>query len=224
MTLGPYTLALVGDGSVGKSSIVKAFVKDGFSPVYNQTLGVDFMEKQITLKKGRTVALRVRDIGGQSISSSNIGKYLSGANAVWFVYDVTNKESFVNLYDWLTIVKKNAQTNLLYLLGNKIDLVSSRQVREDEHENFLTSEDIRDGMYVSARSGENLMRNFYKIAGDMAGIQLNEDDLAVHDKVLQAVVALGSDNEARTAFADQIEEEDRLAIQRAQAGCNCIVS
>jgi len=214
------TLALVGDGTVGKSSITQVFVKDGFSPVYRQTLGVDFLEKKCSLRGDMAVSVRLRDIGGQSISSSNLDKYISGADGVFLVYDTTNADSFNNLDDWLTMVRKHCPPkSRLYLLGNKIDLMSSRQVSEDAHKKFAIDESLGGHMLVSAKSGEQLMRGFYRAMMEICDLPVTEADLAAHDKVLSAAVTLSGDDEARTAFADEIEEEERRAHERSQAGC-----
>jgi len=100
------TLAIIGDVSVGKSTIVSAFRTNGFQSVYKQTIGCDFHEKQLTIRANHVVSLRVWDIGGQSIHSKNLRTYLETTNAIMLVYDVTNSESFANLDDWLTKKKR----------------------------------------------------------------------------------------------------------------------
>ena len=58
------TLAVVGDGAVGKSSIISAFCSDGFGKIYKQTVGCDFYEKMLQIRGDKYVSLRVWDIGG----------------------------------------------------------------------------------------------------------------------------------------------------------------
>ena len=66
-------LILIGNGSVGKSSIIARFTDDGFGRVYKQTVGLDFFEKLLQIRGDRRVRLQVWDIGGQSIGSKMIG-------------------------------------------------------------------------------------------------------------------------------------------------------
>ena len=66
------SLAIVGDGSVGKSSIIEAFRSEGFIPVYKQTIGIDFYEKKLRIRGDIYASMRVWDIGGQSIHSKNL--------------------------------------------------------------------------------------------------------------------------------------------------------
>ena len=111
------TVALVGDGSSGKSSIIRTLTEDGsFSKMYAQTIGCDFHERRMKIREN-LVSLRVWDIGGQSIQSKNIKQYVCAAHAVFLVYDVTNRESFMNLDDWFATLMKNGVKKGKYLFG-----------------------------------------------------------------------------------------------------------
>jgi len=227
------SLIILGDGSVGKSSIVNAFKTDGFESVYKQTVGFDVYERTLTLRGDAIISLRVFDIGGQSIHSKSLEQYVSSANVVFLVYDVTNRESFENVSDWLSMFRKysNSKSNIIvYLVGNKIDMIGHRQVDAPRHNEFIVSNALNGGAFMSAKTGENVTKLFYKAAGESIGISLSPQDLAHHDKVLQANILTGNDNEERTTFADQIEEEDRLAEEakrkrelQGDGACYCIV-
>ena len=221
-----FTLAILGDGSAGKSSITQSFVEDGFKTVYKQTIGIDFHEKSVILR-GKNVSMRVWDVGGQSIHSSNIQQYVSASSALFLVYDVTNEESFQNLDDWINIVSKKykVQSNKIYLVGNKTDMIDQRQVDEDQHQQFIVNNSLGGGFMMSAKSGENVLKTFYSVANTILGIGLSEEELESYNKVLTAHIKHSSDDEGRTAWADKIEEEDRLAALQAQrqnnSGCQC---
>lgn len=92
----------------------------GPSSVGVQTVGCDFFEKKMTIKGDSIISLRVYDVGGQSINSKNLREYLGGASIVFLVYDLTNPESFSNLDDWKSAVKKYAPKSRIYLIGNKV--------------------------------------------------------------------------------------------------------
>ena len=227
MTDNSCSLAIIGDGSVGKSTIIAAFRAEGFHAIYKQTIGCDFYEKQLKLRGDSYVSLKVWDIGGQSIHSKNLSTYLQHSTAILLVYDVTNRESFANLDDWLTQARKCASTQHIYLLGNKVDLIGQRQINAKQHDKFIADNNLMGGMFGSARTGENVVKMFYKIAGEAVGVRLTEYELSFHDKVLTAHIKVNDerDNE-RNAWADDIEKEDMEAERRKQqgAGCACIVS
>jgi Ras-related protein Rab-28 len=219
------SLAIIGDGSVGKSSIINAFKTDGFLPVYKQTVGCDFYEKMLPVRN-RNISLKVWDIGGQSIHSKNITQYVGSSSAIFLVYDVTNKESFNNLDDWLRVARKHSTSKYLYVVGNKIDLISLRQVTKSQQELFVADNDLYGGLFMSAKSGENVVRAFYEVAGEVCGLKLTSHELAYHDKVLGVNVARDDEsNGGRTTFADDIEAEDLAAEARKKnGGCNCSIS
>jgi len=140
-----YKIVILGDGAVGKTSLALRFIEDQFGKQYKQTIGVDFFSKCISGLPGNLdVCFQVWDIGGQSIGAKMISNYIYGSDALVFVYDVTNYQSFQNLDDWLELAKNlgveeargNATTRgpLKILMGNKIDLEHLRTVKKDRHD------------------------------------------------------------------------------------------
>jgi hypothetical protein len=111
------------------------------------------------------------------------------------------------------------------LLCTQIDLRHLRQVTEKQHKELIDSERFHDGFFTSARSGENVVRTFYRVAGEICGVKLTTAELSFHDKVLIAYVVTGDTQaEGRTASADEIEAEDRAAEQAKLAGCRCTIA
>jgi small GTP-binding protein len=230
---------LIGDGSVGKSSIIARFVNDGFQKVYAQTIGVDFFEKKLDLRGDKGVMLQIWDIGGQSISSKNLPNYVRGADVVFMCYDVTNRDSFDDLEDWLQRVHEiytdettgeKLRLPQLYIIGNKIDLISERQVTDAQHDAWWRDHGIHGGFLGSAQTGENVATTIYKTAANAVGIQLTDYELGFHSRVINNVQGVrgGDDDEGRTSCADDIEAADRameLAKQQRETsvGCKCSI-
>lgn len=225
------SLSIVGDGSVGKSTITAAFKEEGFHEVsrkvYKQTIGVDFYEKKLQIRENLVVSLRVWDVGGQSIQSKNLQSYVAHSNVVLLVYDVTNTESFLNLEDWLSQVRKIAKPDaVIFLVGNKVDLIALRQVTPKQHDQFIKENDtIKGGIYVSAKTGENVVKVFYKVAAESMGVKLTEYELAFHNKVLTAHIDTNKELDVKNAWADDIEKEDAMLeekkLKREEEGCAC---
>ena len=221
------SLSICGDGSVGKSTITAAFKSDGFLPVYKQTVGCDFYEKQLNIRGDYMVSLRLWDVGGQSIRSKNLKGYISHSDAIMLVYDVTNKESFHNLDDWLHQIRSYSKPTVkIYLIANKVDLIALRQVSVAEHETYMSENNITGGLFVSAKTGENVLKCFYKIAGEAIGVKLTEYELGFHDKVLMAHVQSSSEtNEVRAINHQYILTFSVLYLShiRMKYVCICIM-
>jgi len=77
-----YKIVVLGNGTVGKTSLIMRLCEDHFAKSYKQTIGVDFFVKRLELPGKVNVALQVWDIGGQSIFSKMINTYVYEANAV----------------------------------------------------------------------------------------------------------------------------------------------
>lgn len=136
--------------------------------------------------------MQYRDIGGQTLGSKMLKRYISGADAVLFTYDITNYPSFQNLEDWMRVViqaneEQNTKDNLPYfaLLGNKSDLSHLRTVRMPHHIQFA-EENSMSSFLLSAKTGDQVPTTFYKIAADLAGVTLTKPDTQVRTKVVKA--------------------------------------
>ncbi|CAM9712627.1 unnamed protein product, partial [Phaeothamnion confervicola] len=133
-----FKVILLGDGTVGKTSIAARFTQDDFTSSYKQTIGLDFFTK--------AVALQVWDIGGQSIGSKMIGTYVAGTHAVVLCYDITNYDSFQDLDDWFCIVRRafgGSAMPYVALVGNKCDLSHMRAVRSEAAHQFADENDMQ---------------------------------------------------------------------------------
>lgn len=186
-----FKVIVIGDGAVGKTSLINRFCQDGFAQSYKQTIGVDFFNKKMKLPSNVNVTLQIWDIGGQQIGGKMLGKYVYGSAAVLLCYDVTNPDSFKNLEDWLGFVRQEYKSSpkkpLLVLVGNKVDLPHLRQVKLEKHKIFA-EENQMSSFLVSAKSGEKVGSMFSRIAAELTGIQLTKAEIEASDNVVTAQV------------------------------------
>mmetsp|Transcript_147 Transcript_147/g.371 ORF Transcript_147/g.371 Transcript_147/m.371 type:complete len:234 (+) Transcript_147:168-869(+) len=186
-----YKIILLGDGTVGKTSIAMRFTDDTFGQQYKQTIGLDFMLKRLVLPKNTNVALQIWDIGGQSIGSKMLGNYIFGSQAILVVYDITNYQSFQNAEDWIALVKKvfpdKTQMPYMALVGNKVDMSHLRAVKSDRHTSLVETHGMRS-FYVSAKTGDNVNTAFYRVASELAGVALTKPEVEVAAKVIKAEI------------------------------------
>lgn len=211
-------VAVVGDGTVGKSSLISRFVNErGFSSRYAQTIGVDFYEKRIRVRGDVETDLQIWDIGGQSIRSKMLDKYVGHANAVIVVYDLTNHNSLLDADEWIDRVRATAPGALIFLAGNKADLHQYRQVSDGDHDLFWKTRKLYGAFKTSAATGENVAKAVYQASAASVGITLTRNELDSHTKVLPMIKIRekSDEREGRTPDADRIEAED-LAAEAAK--------
>jgi len=185
-----YKVVILGDGTVGKTSICMCLNEADFQVKYKQTIGLDFFVKRIELPNNIKVALQIWDIGGQSIGSRMLSTYIFGANAVVFVYDITNYQSFVNLEEWLQVVLstfEGSELPYMALVANKTDLFHMQAVKMEKHTAFAEKNSLYSYL-VSAKTGDHVHDSFYRMAADLSGVVLSSDQVEVASKVIKAEI------------------------------------
>ncbi|MHA2365572.1 MAG: GTP-binding protein, partial [Candidatus Hodarchaeales archaeon] len=131
----PIKLLLLGDGAVGKTTLVRAFTNKPLKKDYLMTVGVDISTKDVETKSGRSEKLSISDIAGQERFEQFRSVFFNGANLAFFVYDVTRRDSLENILDiWLNqlIPTLNDPNFTALLIANKIDLEDGREIRSSE--------------------------------------------------------------------------------------------
>ena len=115
-------IGLLGDAEVGKTSIMKSLIDEEFDSECLPTIGLDKFEKKECLEGGKEIKLIVWDTSGQERFRSLALKALKHIDGIVLVFDVTNKQSFDNLDEWIAIIRKNFLNPIVILCGNKVDL------------------------------------------------------------------------------------------------------
>lgn len=155
---------MLGDSNVGKSCLVLKFVDERTGLIKSMpTIGIDFKIKRIMLG-GRSVRLSIFDTAGQERYRTITSSYYRGSQGIILVYDITERNSFESLRNWLEQIEQHADTSVMkVLLANKSDLTSSRQVDTSEGE-VLAKEFNMKYFETSAQSGQNVIEAFHGIA------------------------------------------------------------
>uniref|UniRef100_A0A6T1D037 Uncharacterized protein n=1 Tax=Alexandrium monilatum TaxID=311494 RepID=A0A6T1D037_9DINO len=127
-----FKLVLIGDSGAGKSCLLLRFADDTFTDSYITTIGVDFRFKTIPVDK-KTIKLQIWDTAGQERFRTITSAYYRGADGIVLVYDITDRESFLNIETWLNEVNRYVNENTCkILIGNKCDETAERQVSTEE--------------------------------------------------------------------------------------------
>jgi len=120
-----YKVTLLGDGGVGKTSLVKRFVHNEFADKYLKTLGTNIYSKEAMFyESGKPVkvVLQIWDMMGQRAFKSVIKSSLENSSGVFLVCDLTSLDTLNNLLYWIKIAFNNTQNVAFVFLGNKSDL------------------------------------------------------------------------------------------------------
>lgn len=158
-------LLLIGDGSVGKTTLTLKYVENRFRHKYKPTLGVDLFTKQIRLGDCET-KLTIWDIAGQERFKIIRKGFYEGASGALLVYDVTRPTTFETLSEWMQEMQEYAGKVPVVTIGNKTDLTNRREVSTRKaRQNAKTT----GNGYVetSAKTGKNVNGAFKAITKRM---------------------------------------------------------
>ena len=155
-----FKILMIGNSSVGKSSIVKRFTEQGFQPVNAcASLGID-LEVVTVQRRSKKLRLQVWDTAGQERFRALSTSFYRMAMGFLVVYDITSESSFLSVNNWLTHIKTHAGSDVaVILVGNKSDLCRDRAVPETRGRKL--AEDMGLSFFeTSAKTGDNVHSAF----------------------------------------------------------------
>ena len=157
----------LGDSMVGKTCLILRFLEDTFFSTYLSTIGFDLKQKVVKLDSGEKMKLIIHDTAGQERFKSLSVNYIKKANGILIVYDITNKQSFVNIENWVKCAKEEMTKEIpIYLIGNKSDLEESRVIQKEDGENL--AKQFGTKFYeTSCKTGVGVEKCFNDLAVDM---------------------------------------------------------
>jgi small GTP-binding protein len=167
-----FKIILIGDSNTGKTSLLNRYVYNKFEERYTCTIGVDFMMKQIQLKDNSIIKLQLWDTAGMERYKKITSTYYRGAQGAVVVFDLTNKTSFESVSKWVDDFKQlsNPQYHqIIFIVGNKADLVDTREVSYQEIEEYIERNEGFIYVETSAKSGDGVNKVFEDFAEGLVG-------------------------------------------------------
>lgn len=159
-------IILLGDGAVGKTSLIRKFVVDKFDDKYIITIGSKISAKRIQIKKSEKtfqMKLQIWDILGQKGYSKLHKSTFRGTDGVLLVVDITRKTTLLSLKNyWIPEVHNIAGSIPFVILANKSDLLGNAAFDEEELREIAINFDA-PYYYTSAKYGDNVEKAFQSI-------------------------------------------------------------
>lgn len=174
---GTFKTVLIGDPAVGKTSVRRKYLGEGFISSHIATLGVDFAQKYVHYK-GETHRLIIWDLAGQSGYESVRRHYYQGCSSLIFVYSIIDPESFDDASKWFVeTFKYLGEVPPTAIIGNKVDLKPDYPEEEivSTETGRAFAEYFTDKLGVpsvfgetSAKTGERIQDTFIELVKMMA--------------------------------------------------------
>ncbi len=159
-------ICLAGEAAVGKTSLIRKFVKNEFDDHYLSTFGAKVTKKDMQVEGPHgtvPVVVNLWDIMGiKTLRELLWEAYFHGVQGILAMCDLTRGETLSNLYSWISAIRNDNGSVPVILLGNKVDLMESKNTWEGPLVSFSHNFGCS---YVptSAKTGVNVERAFAEI-------------------------------------------------------------
>ena len=176
-------VTLIGESSVGKTSIINIYTKNAFTQEMESTLGANYSQKKITLHKQK-IRMDQWDTAGQEKYRAIGRHFYKESYIVCLVYDITNNDSFEKIKSiWYPDLKEYGEKlKIVALVGNKLDKYLEEEVKEDDARKF--ADEIK-AIYkrTSAMEGTNIEDLFNTLADkyltEISGMIIEDDKIKI---------------------------------------------
>jgi len=134
-----FKVVLLGEGCVGKTSMVLRYVEDKFNDKHITTIQASFLSKKLNIS-GKRLNLSIWDTAGQEKFHALGPIYYRESHGAVLVYDITDQDSFQKVKNWVVELKRMLGENVcLAIAGNKSDLEQQRTVSQQDAERYAES-------------------------------------------------------------------------------------
>ncbi len=159
-----YKICVVGNGGVGKTSMVLRYCENSFKESYLMTIGSNFSTKTVELANHPQLQIKLQlwDLAGQKHFSFVRPPFYRGATGIIYVFDLTRRSSFADLLEWRDEVENVIGQKPCILVGNKLDLAREgyREVAEQDGESLKGEMHVMKYVETSAKEGDSVEQVF----------------------------------------------------------------
>ncbi len=174
-------ILILGDSSVGKTSLLLKYADGYFPTMYVATIGVEYKIKKININ-GADINLQIWDTAGQERFRSITKNFMKGADGIMYVYDITQKSSFDNLKSWIRSSEESTEGFKKLIAGNKSDLEIDRVVQNESLTKYCEDKNIK-GLEVSAKTGSKVNEAFETLARLIVGKMSKEEIIKKYSEI-----------------------------------------
>ena len=176
-----FSIGTFGEGRVGKTCILKRYLTNTFDDEELSTTSASNFE-HVEEYNNQNYTLSIYDTAGQERYGTLTNQYINGLNGLFLVYDITSRETFNKIDNWMDRVKERLDVKkvAIILIGNKSDDSENREVNKDEGESLAKKLNV-EFFETSAATGQNVKEAFIALLKKL--IELNGGDSQKNNKI-----------------------------------------
>ena len=156
-----FKFLLLGEDSIGKSSIIERYINNSFKDSYLATIGMDIRKKRLEINN-YDIDIIIYDTAGQERFRSLTKMFYKGSDGILLGFDLTNKKTFDQLGYWINQIEANKSRDFplsIVLFGNKCDRKEDIEIKEDDIQSMKKKYNI-EYFSTSAKDGTNVQNAF----------------------------------------------------------------
>jgi len=160
-----FKIVVIGDGAVGKSSLIRRYTEGSYQKEYIKTLGAQFFQYEQIVGENKDIRCRLFfwDIAGQSEFKFMRPKFYHGSKAAIIVCDVTREETLKNVEEWHRDLIENCGVLPTIIFANKCDLIEESSFNKTAIENLIKEKKFLGYYLTSAKTGVRVHDAFKSI-------------------------------------------------------------
>ena len=187
-------LLLLGDSTVGKTSILVKYINDKFDEGAIATVGVDYMDKIINYKNLK-IKLQIWDTSGEEKFRAITRNFYRNADGIFIVFDLTKKPTFDHVKIWISEAHDHNDTIKLVLIGNKLDLKNEIEVSNE----LASSYAKRNNLKYFETSAKEDKRHKGKLCGN--GVYVTPNINVAFDTIVDLLFAGKTEKDIISEFS-----------------------
>jgi small GTP-binding protein len=157
------SISIFGETAVGKTCICSTFLGLEFREEYLTTVGIEKMSSTLKSESGDLLKVKLWDTAGQERFKSVSIKNLRYSQASVVVFDLTKKDTFEKVTEWLKEIRDYSDKMPIGLFGNKSDLTNKREVKQEDINELCKKENL-EYFETSAKNNTGIKEGFTRIA------------------------------------------------------------
>jgi small GTP-binding protein len=161
-----FKITVIGDGAVGKTSLIKKYTKGGFEKDYIKTIGAQFSKYDEEIEEDNCKLL-FWDIAGQREYDFMRPTFYKGSKAAIIVFSHTDSKSFDHISNWYDEIKEHAGNLPIVLFGNKTDLVDAKDLDDELVQDIVKENGFLGYFKTSAKTGQGVFEAFQAIINNL---------------------------------------------------------
>jgi len=155
-------ISMLGDSTVGKTSIINSFLDIDFSNNMISNIGIDKIETSMKMKDGNEMKIAIWDTAGQERFHAIATTTIKNSQGIVISFDLTNRQSFENVERWLQDVQESNNKIPVVIFGNKCDIIDGRVITKEDVTDLLKGYNL-PYFETSAKENINIKEGFRNI-------------------------------------------------------------